>query len=72
MEIRIVWSELAEKQLKDIFDYYAFEANARIARKVISRIINSVSILESNPLAGPVEELLREYPEDFRYLVESN
>ena len=72
MEIRIEWSELSEKQLKDIFDYYSFEANPRIARKIINKIIDSVSILEGNPLAGPKEELLSGYPEDFRYLVESN
>jgi len=72
MEMRIEWSELSEKQLKDIFDYYSFEANSRIARKIINKIINRVSILESNPLAGPKEELLCNYPEDYRYLVESN
>lgn len=33
MEIGIEWSELSEKQLKDIFDYYSFKANPRIARK---------------------------------------
>ena len=72
MEIRIEWSELSEKQLKDIFDYYAFEVSPGIARKVINRIINSVSILYVNPLAGQKEELLSDYHEDFRYLVESN
>ena len=36
MEIKIEWSELSERQLKDIFDYYSFEANSRIAR-IISK-----------------------------------
>jgi toxin ParE1/3/4 len=72
MEIRIEWSELSEKQLKDIFDYYSLEVSPRIARKLINKIIARVSILESNPFAGPKEELLNGYPEDFRYLVESN
>lgn len=72
MEIRIEWSELSEKQLKDIFDYYSLEANPRIAKKIINKIIDRISILEDNPLAGPKEKLLSGYPEDFRYLVESN
>jgi plasmid stabilization system protein ParE len=72
MEIRIEWSELSERQLKDIFDYYSFEASSRIARKIINKIIDRVSILENNPLAGPKEELLSNYPEEYRYLVESN
>jgi toxin ParE1/3/4 len=72
VEIKIEWSELSEHQLKDIFDYYSFEASPRIADKIINRIINSVSVLEKNPLSGQKEELLSEYPEDFRYIVESN
>jgi plasmid stabilization system protein ParE len=72
MEIRIEWSELSERQLKIIFDFYSFEASPRIARKLINRLIDRVSLLESNPSIGSKEELLSEYPEDFRYLVESN
>jgi len=72
MEMRIEWSELSERQLKDIFDYYSFEANPRIARQIINKLIDRVSILESNPLVGQKEELLSGYPEDFRYLIESN
>ena len=72
MEIRIEWSELSERQLKDIFDYYAFVASPGIAKKIVNRILERVSVLETNPLVGPKEEILVEYPEDFRYLVESN
>ena len=72
MEIRIEWSELSERQLKDIFDYYSSEVSPRIARKIINRIIDKVSILENNPFVGSKEELLGEYLEDFRYLIESN
>lgn len=70
--MRIEWSELSERQLRDIFEYYSFEVSSKIARKIINRIIDKVSVLESNPLAGVKEELLSDYPEDYRYLVESN
>lgn len=72
MEMRIEWSELSERQLKDIFDYYTMEASPGIARKIINKITDRVSILEANPLVGSKEELLKDYPEDFRYLVEGN
>ena len=72
MEIRIEWSELSERQLKDIFDYYSLEVSPEIARKIINKLIDRVSILENNPFAGSKEELLSRHPEDFRYLVESN
>ncbi len=72
MEIRIEWYELAERQLKDISDFNVFEVSLGIARKIINRIINSVSKLYINSLAGQEEEILSDYREDFRYLVESN
>lgn len=54
------------------FKILNFEASPAIARKIINRIINRVSKLENNPLSGPKEEVLSDYPEDFRYLVESS
>ena len=72
MEIRIQWSQLSEKQLKDIFDYYSIRSSTRIAKKIVNCIIDKISLLEKNPLAGQKEELLSLYPEGFRYLVEKN
>ncbi|MCX6279012.1 MAG: type II toxin-antitoxin system RelE/ParE family toxin [Bacteroidetes bacterium] len=72
MEIKIDWSELAENQLKDIYDYYSLEASSGIGKKIINRIMKRVEILYKNPLSGQKEELLADYPEEFRYLVESN
>lgn len=61
--MRIQWSELSERQLQDIFDYYSLEVSLKIARKIVTRIIDKVSILESNPFAGVTEELLSDYPQ---------
>lgn len=72
MEVSIEWSELAETQLKDIYDYYFFNVSPKIAMKIVTRIVKRVEILYTNPLLGSKEELLKEYHEDFRYLVESN
>lgn len=72
MEIRIEWSEQSERRLKDIFDYYSIEVSPRVAKKIINRILDRVSILESNPSSGPKDEFLSDYPEGFKYLVESN
>ena len=72
MEIKIEWSELSEKQLMNIFDYYASKANYGIARKIVTQIVEHVSVLETNPLAGQKEGLLAHYPQDYRYLVKRN
>jgi toxin ParE1/3/4 len=72
VEISIEWSDLSEKRLKEIFDYYTSSANYGIARKIVNQIVDHVSVLETNPLAGQKEELLAHYPEEYRYLVQSN
>jgi len=72
MEIRIEWSELASRQLKDIHEYYCNKANSKIARKILNKIIERVEILYANPFSGTKEELLSDLPEEFRYLVEEN
>jgi hypothetical protein len=33
MEIKIEWSELATKQMNDIYDYYSLKTGPRIAKK---------------------------------------
>lgn len=72
MEMKIEWSELAEIQLKDIYDYYTLNASPRISRRIINRIIERVDVLITNPLIGAKEELLSGYSQDFRYLIEGN
>ena len=70
--MRIEWSESAERQLREIFDYYSFEASATIAKRIVNSIIEKVSVLRKNPLACAKEELLSDYPQDYRCLVEGN
>jgi len=72
MEIKIEWSELSTKQLNDIYDYYSLKTSPRIAKKIVTNIVERVEILHKNPLSGPKEELLSEMPENFKFLVESN
>lgn len=72
MEVKIFWSALAESQLKNIFDYYLDAAGKKTALRIINRITERVNILEKYPQSGAREELLKNYSEDFRYLVEGN
>ncbi len=39
MEMRIEWSAISERQLKEIFNYYSIEATPTIAKKIINRIV---------------------------------
>ena len=70
--VSVEWSALAERQLLEIYQYYSMNVSPGIATKIVNKIIKRVEILYKNPLSGAREELLTDYPEDFRYLVETN
>ena len=53
MEIIIEWSELSERQLKDIYDYYSIEVSSRTARKVIGAISIGYLFLKAIHPLGP-------------------
>ncbi len=72
MKLEIIWSEFAESQLDEIFEYYKEEASISIAKKLLKEIINEPEKLINSPLIGQVEELLKERSIEYRYLVFKN
>jgi len=74
MEItfKILWTDLAINQLKDIFDYHLVKASSNIAQKLIQRIIDATIILEDNPKSGRKEDLLITRSLEFRFLIVKN
>ena len=69
MELAVYWTRFAEDKLDDIYDYYESKAGIRIARKLISGIIDKTIGIDKNPHIGQKEELLTDRPQHFRYLV---
>lgn len=69
MALKIIWSEFAETQLDEIFDYYQKKASARIAKKLVKGIINESKKLIKTPQIGQEETLLKERKIQYRYLV---
>jgi toxin ParE1/3/4 len=54
MEIvfKILWSDFAINQLKDIFDYHLIKSSPNIAQRLVQKIIDATIILENNPKSG--------------------
>ncbi len=67
MELVVYWTRFAEDKLDDIYDYYESKVERRIARKLISGIIDKTIGLDKNPYIGQKEELLSDRPQNFRY-----
>jgi plasmid stabilization system protein ParE len=72
MEVRVFWTDTARFQLEEIFDYYKEKASIKIARKLVTLIIDKTLQLEKNPHSGPKEPLLSGRKFEYRYLVEGN
>ncbi len=69
MEFEVIWSEFAERQLDDIFEYYSENATARVAKKLVIGLINEPLKLIHNPYSGQIEPLLQKRKECYHYLV---
>ena len=72
VKFKILWTDFAINQLKDIFDYYLIKANSSIAQKLIQRIIDATIILENNPKSGRKEDLLNTRIQEFRFVIVKN
>ena len=57
---------------KVFFDYYSLVAGRPVARQIVGNIISSIERLGHNPLMGQIEELLDEYAEGYRRVVEGD
>lgn len=72
MDLEIIWSEFAEKQLDEILIYYTENANIRIGRKILRNILKAPEQLKINPFIGQTENLLIERKNSYRYLIHKN
>ena len=72
MVLKIIWSEFAETQLDEIYEYYEKRASPRIAKKLLKGIINEPNKLIKTPQIGQEEELLKHRETEYRYLVYKN
>ncbi|MDO5510849.1 MAG: type II toxin-antitoxin system RelE/ParE family toxin [Weeksellaceae bacterium] len=70
--MKIVWTEFAIENLKQIFDYYSAKANKKVAHKIRKQILESSKQLTANPESGPVELSLERLKKNHRYLVSGN
>ncbi len=72
MVLKIIWTQTAISQLKQIFTFYQDIANTSVAQRIIDRIIERAILLETYPNVGQKEELLKTRANDYHYLIEGN
>lgn len=72
MGIKIFWTDFAKGQLRQIFGYHKEKVSLKIARQIVSGIVNEAKILSNDPELGQIEDLLKERRQNFRCLIFSN
>jgi plasmid stabilization system protein ParE len=72
MVFRVIWSQFAENQLDEIYDYHKNKVSLRIAKKLLKEIINESKKLINTPYLGQEEEFLKQRKNQYRYLIFKN
>lgn len=70
--MKIVWTNSAIRNLKEIFDYYSTKVNNKLAHKIRRQILKSSKQLKHNPNSGPIEPNLKRLNKNHKYLVSGN
>ena len=70
--MRVIWSDFASGNLKDVFFYHKKVAGRRIAQQLRERILSTTKQLSEQPLSGQIEFALENLNEGHRYLVIGN
>ena len=72
MDLKILWTETARNHLEDINNYYKLKASIKVAQKIVNQIFDRLLVLETQPLTGQIELLLKHRKHKYRYLVHGN
>ncbi|TXE12515.1 type II toxin-antitoxin system RelE/ParE family toxin [Algoriphagus aquimarinus] len=72
MEFEVIWSDFAEQQLDDIFEYYLNNANFSVTKKLLVGILNAPQSLVRSPFIGQEEGWLKDREIKYRYLLFKN
>ena len=70
--MKIIWTDFAIENLKDIFDYYSIKASKKVAHKIRKQIFESTKQLIKNPESGQIEFNLERLKQNHRYLLIGN
>lgn len=72
MNFIVIWSDFAEIQLDQIYEYYCNKADLKVATKIVRNLIQKSQNLSHSPYIGAVEEVLLKRKEVYRFVVYTN
>ncbi|WP_246022021.1 type II toxin-antitoxin system RelE/ParE family toxin [Flavobacterium cellulosilyticum] len=69
MNFEIIWSDFAERQLDEIFEYYVENASLKVAKNLLQKLLAEPNKIMDNPEMLQIEELLIARQDEYRYIV---
>ena len=72
MKLKVIWSNFAEAQLDEIFEFYKEKVSLKIASQLVREIILESEYLKNSPFIGQKEIRLQNRKIEYRYLVYKN
>lgn len=70
--MKIIWTDFAIENLKEIFDYFSENASKKIAKNIKKQIFASTKQLIKNPESGQIEFYLEKLKKNHRYVLSGN
>jgi plasmid stabilization system protein ParE len=67
--MQLIWTEIAIKSLNDIFYFYDKFAGKKVAKSMVTNIINCSKTLKKHPFSGIEEPALAELNQGHRFLI---
>lgn len=73
MEYNVIWSEFAEQQIDEIFEFYKQKTKSKsVAKQLISKILLTPDRLKTNARIGQKEPALAKRNIEYRYILASH
>ncbi len=72
MGLTVYWTDFAKNELRKIFDYHKEKVSLKVAKRIVQQIIGETKKLSNFPEIGPIEQLLEERAQTFRYIISTN
>lgn len=69
---QVIWTNFANNELKNIFNYHKLSASEKTARKILAKIYKSTNFLIKYHEMGAIEPNLEELKQHHRFILQGN
>jgi toxin ParE1/3/4 len=72
MELKIIWTQTAKNNLKEIFDFYKINVSVSIAFSIVKYLKSNINTLVNFPYKGQNLKTTKPLPHNYYYIIVRN